>query len=104
MSNCTCPACEGVPPSPVLAFINAGEDFTKHRQEVVTTQCKVCNGAGVVGESILHRFKAGKEFREVRVNLGVSLFESAKALGVTPAQLSAYEHGYADLPTGQTAG
>lgn len=104
MTQHRCPACEGVPPSPVLAFINTGEDASKHRQELLTVQCNVCNGAGRVSDDILRRFNRGRDLRTARVAAGISLKEAADALGVSPSELSAYEHGYADFSAAESDG
>lgn len=98
MSVHTCPACKGEPAKPVLAFFNTGEDSTKHYAKEVVIPCRVCDGSGAVTGWSLMRYHKGRKHRADRVECGETLFHAAQRLGVSPAELSAYEHGYADLP------
>jgi hypothetical protein len=93
-----CVKCNGEPAKPAVAFINTGEDWTKHRQEVVTIECELCGGSGKISLAVASRYHEGKQHREDRVARAEMLFHAAQRLGVSSAELSAYEHGYRDLP------
>lgn len=94
----TCPACNGEPAKPMLAHFNTGLDSSKHYFREIVMPCRVCDGAGTVTPHVLVRYFMGRKHREERVARNEALFHAAKRLGVSSAQLSAYEHGYADLP------
>lgn len=96
-----CPACQGEPAKPALAFFNTGEDYTKHYAAEVTMPCRVCEGTGAVNGWVLLRHHKGRKHRADRVERGETLLHAAQRLGVSSAELSAYEHGYADLPNAQ---
>lgn len=93
-----CPACKGEPAKPAMAHFNTGEDTDKHYFAEVTLPCKVCKATGTVSGWVLLRYHKGRKHRADRVERGETLFHAAQRLGVSSAQLSAYEHGYADLP------
>lgn len=94
-----CPACNGVPAKPALAHFNTGEDSAGHHWKEVTIPCGVCKETGKVSVAVANRFHEGRSHMKERVANGETLYHAARRLGVTPAQLSAYEHGKADLPT-----
>ncbi|MGE5623104.1 MAG: hypothetical protein ACM3WS_08115 [Bacillota bacterium] len=96
MSVHTCPACNGEPAKPVLAFFNTGEDSTNYAKEVAIP-CRVCDGSGAVTGWSLMRYHKGRKHKADRAENGETLFHAAQRLGVSSAELSAYEHGYADL-------
>lgn len=103
MTDHICPACKGDPAKPAIAFFNTGEDYTKHYAAEVTMSCRVCDSTGVVSDEINKRWYSGRLHRDARVQRGETLFHAAQRLRVSPAQLSAYEHGFADLPTAKEA-
>lgn len=99
MNQHICPSCKGEPAKPVLALFNTGEDWTKHYAKEVVMPCRVCGNTGAVSDAVNRRWYAGRLHRHMRAQRGETLFHAAKRLGVTSPQLSAYELGYADLPS-----
>ncbi|HVL77616.1 MAG TPA: helix-turn-helix transcriptional regulator [Noviherbaspirillum sp.] len=93
-----CPACNGEPAKPTLAFFNTGENWRKHYAAEVTLPCQVCKATGMVSGWVLLRYHKGRKHKADRVERGETLFHAAKRIGVSSAELSAYEHGFADLP------
>lgn len=104
MSVHTCPACKGAPAKPALAHINTGADSNGHYWSEVVMTCRVCEGNGSVNGWVLGRYHKGRKHKAVRVACKESLKHAADRLGIKPSQLSAYEHGYADLPAVQQQG
>lgn len=93
-----CPACKGEPAKPALAFFNTGEDSAKHYAAEVIMRCRVCNEVGTVSDEVNLRWLNGRAHSAARKQRGESLFNAARRLGVKASELSAYEHGHADLP------
>lgn len=73
-----------------MAFVNRGQDISKHTFERIA--CRTCTG-GTITEEQARRIIIGKARRDLRVSQRVSLFEAAKAAGLSPADLSAREMG-----------
>jgi hypothetical protein len=96
-----CPACLGTPSKPVVAFMNTSEEWTQHYQKEVDFQCQVCSTTGKVSDDVNRRYFEGRMHRHVRAQRGELMRDAAIRLGVTVPQLSAWELGYADLPTGE---
>lgn len=88
-----CPKCGGKPAEPSVVFMNTGEDYTKHRQEMRVMPCGVCDGSGQATPEQAHRYWEGRRMRDERIARGETLGEAAERMGLTPAQLSAIEHG-----------
>lgn len=93
-----CPSCNGEKEHRGIAFFNTGEDSSGHKQAAVAIECQLCAGAGKVTQMVAQRHAVGRKHREDRIALNESLYEAAKRLGVRPAELSACEHGFRDLP------
>lgn len=70
----TCPDCEGL-----------GQHGSLY--------CQRCSGTGEVSQQVLDRIKVGEMLRDDRVRRGVRLRDEAKAVGMTPRQLSDLENG-----------
>lgn len=87
----TCPNCDGEGGG--QAFVNRGEDITKHSVEWIT--CRTCNGDGKVTDERAECIAAGKRMRDARVARQESLLAASKRMGIGPAELSDIEHGRA---------
>lgn len=84
-----CPRCEGK--GSMFAFVNTGDDFTKHRSGIFN--CDQCKGAGSVTKEHYERYLAGKIRRDARLAAGISLRQEAERLGISVVELSAIECG-----------
>lgn len=84
-----CPHCKGERKS--LAHINTGPDSSKHRWEMVN--CSTCDGTGEITQEQADRIEYGQKLYANRLAARETLFEAASRQGMTPAQLSAIEHG-----------
>lgn len=84
-----CPGCDGR--KTVFAFLNLGEDYRKHRQGNIP--CMTCGGTGEISAEHAARIEDGHRLYQERVARGETLMEAAIRQGMTPAQLSAIEHG-----------
>ena len=82
-----CYACNGV--GEVTAHLNYGGS----NGEWKVINCPTCAGTGEITSEHAARIEAGRKARHARVLDGISLSEQARRLGITPAQLSAIEHG-----------
>lgn len=86
MADQTCPDCGGAGSQNALVMRSGV-------CELESMACSVCKGAGRVDEAFMERRAEGQRIRSVRVGRGISLREAAEELGITPAELSAREHG-----------
>lgn len=85
-----CPHCKGRRTLPTFSDGPCGGSFNPAQM------CGLCQGAGEITEKQALWVKVGKEFRDERVRLGVSIFRAADSLQVSPVELSAMEHGRQD--------
>ncbi len=92
----TCPNCAGA--GRYNAFINGGPDLSKHSFGPVA--CLRCEGSGKLPAEALRWAEYGKMLKLRRLKAGFTLMTGARALRMTPAALSAIEHGYAPAPVG----
>lgn len=95
-SMISCPNCAGA--GRYNAFINGGQDLSKHSLGPVT--CLRCEGSGKLPAEALRWAEYGKMLQRRRTRAGFTLMTGAQALRMTPAALSAIEHGYAPAPVG----
>lgn len=86
-----CPGCNGK--GTVFGHMNTGPDSSKHKW--VDMQCMTCRGSGEITQDHADRIEAGQKLYRQRLNSGETLGEAAERQGMTPAQLSAIEHGRA---------
>lgn len=84
-----CPHCKGE--GGTDAFINRGPDIRTHSFGWVT--CATCDGAGTISGAAAQRVERGELLRKARVLRRESLMEASRRLGISPADLSAVEHG-----------
>lgn len=84
-----CPTCEGA--GRLSAFLNRGEDVSKHTQGMV--KCPTCTGTGRVDSGFPLRIATGVAHRNQRLAREENLFTCAQRLGISSAQLSAFENG-----------
>lgn len=89
LPSLTCPHCEGQ--KGAHCFINRGPDIRKHSVE--WRDCLTCGGTGVIDRQRAALIEQGREMREARVARRESLLEASQRLGLSPAELSAIEHG-----------
>lgn len=89
----TCPACRGKDAVESVRFVTKSNG--EHRHEIGAWPCDLCKGAKVVTAAQAAAFAKGRQMRDERVARGESLFEAAKRMGISSAQLSAIEHGRA---------
>lgn len=87
----TCPNCAGEGGG--QAFVNRGEDISKHSVEWIT--CRTCNGDGKITDERAECIAAGKRMRDVRVAKQETLLVASRRMGISPAELSDVEHGRA---------
>lgn len=87
-----CPKCAGSKGGPAFAFINTGEDYTKHRQAMIDLKCEACDGKGWVDEDRLFRIGFAEGQRFARTAMKINLGDAARVRGISPAELSAIEH------------
>lgn len=89
MTTLQCPHCKGK--GGADAFVNRGPDIRTH--SVKWIECLTCGGAGTVSGEVADRVARGEALRKARVARGESLLEASQRLGISPAALSAVEHG-----------
>ena len=98
MKEHVCPACQRMPAKPSVAIFKTGPNWRKHYSAEVLMTCEVCDGHGLVSAEVLRRYHMGRAHRDARRERGETMFACAQRLGVTSAQLSAFEKGHKDLP------
>ena len=84
-----CPTCKGK--GEMFAHMNRGE--LEHQWANV--KCFTCGGIGSITQEHADRIEAGQKLYRQRLNSGETLGQAAARQGMTPAQLSAIEHGRA---------
>ena len=84
-----CPGCNGK--RTVFGHMNTGPDSSKHKWGDML--CMTCRGSGEITQDHADRIEAGQKLYRKRLNSGETLGEAAARQGMTPAQLSAIEHG-----------
>lgn len=82
-----CYACKGV--GEVTAHLNYGGSDGEWK----IINCPTFVGTCEISGEHAARIEAGRKARHARIIDGISLSEQARRLGITPAQLSAMEHG-----------
>lgn len=89
MSDQTCTHCDGKGwTGPVHVNMGNGKHEWRERME-----CFRCGGAGKITWQQAEAIRIGDEFRRARVEAGDSIRDMSKRLGISAADLSAYEHG-----------
>lgn len=91
MSDVQCPHCDGFGAN--AAFIRHANGEGSYDPAL---RCDLCSGTGTVSRQTINWLSVGRTHRDARVGRGESVMECARRLGLTPAALSAMEHGRAD--------
>ena len=84
-----CPECKGK--GTVFGHMNTGPDSSKHKWGDM--QCMTCAGRGEITQHHADLIEQGLKLYRQRLSSGETLGEAAARQGMTPAQLSAIEHG-----------
>jgi hypothetical protein len=92
-----CPTCNGK--KKLMAFVDGHRADGTPFGGVQDVDCFTCRGTGEVDEQYRARLAAGKAMRDERVAKDQSLREAARERGISPAELSAIEHGRIVSPT-----
>ncbi len=92
----TCKRCDG---AGQIGPIHVHKADGKHEWRE-SMPCPDCDGTGQWSAERLELYERGQRHRDHRIMRGESLREAAKRLGISPAQLSAFEQGKAgpDIP------
>lgn len=85
-----CPSCKGKGES--FGHCNTGLDSSQHYWGKVT--CLRCKGTGKVADEMKQWIADGAAMAKARRDNNLTLFEAAKTLGISPAELSAMENGH----------
>jgi ribosome-binding protein aMBF1 (putative translation factor) len=86
-----CPTCNNDPSQQVVtALVNRGKE---RGCEMEPHLCPTCDGAGDISEGHFERLAAGEFVRDARAQRRMTIFEFAQVAGVTPRDVSDYEHG-----------
>lgn len=86
-----CPRCHGKPSPPRVYYATKSDGSCV--SGVDASPCALCGGTGHVPPEKATAFARGAQMRRARLAIGESLMEAAKRMGITPAELSAREHG-----------
>lgn len=84
-----CPGCKGK--GTVFGHMNTGPNSSKHQWGDM--QCMTCRGSREITQNHADWIEAGQKLYRQRLNSGETLGDAAARQGMTPAQLSAIEHG-----------
>lgn len=85
-----CPSCKGKGTS--FGHCNTGPDSSQHYWGDI--KCLRCKGTGEVPDEMKQWIADGAAARQRRRDNGKTLLETANAMGVSPAELSAMENGH----------
>lgn len=106
MMSDLCPDCKGTGKTgPVHVNYGYDQKLGRCRGEWKDNiPCSRCNGSGTVPDEMAEWIYAGRKMRDARVARGESIYECAKRLGTSSAELSAIERGYRGSNTSLTGG
>lgn len=82
-----CPTCLGEKEVFAITVKSSGERGTG------MVRCVTCGGSGEVSADYPVRLAEGRSFAKQRIERGENLFECSRRLGVSTAELSAFENG-----------
>ena len=92
----TCQRCDG---HGVVGPVHVNRGDQAHTWEMI--RCASCGGSGYWTPAQAVAARVGAEMRQERLARGESLLEAARRLGMSPAELSALEHGRPASPKDQ---
>lgn len=94
MSDIPCLGCDGA--GRLTAFVDGRDENGRRWGGVQEVACPTCAGTGRISVEKADWIAKGRAHRTARVDRKESIFEAAKRLGITSAELSAMENGRAD--------